>query len=601
MPGFIAIRSVSGPVPHEVYSRMIDAGRHRGEPRAWRDRDVVLVAFDSIRGSGLAIAEDLVVVADARLDDRATLDATLGASSSDAERLARAYRRWGRACLTHVLGDVAMAVWDRRRRELIVVRDPTAGKPALLARNRHRTAAASSMAILCADPSADRTIDEAWVASYLAGWPGFARATGFRGMERLEPGHSARADDGWTQRRWWSWSFERSHDTVAEAAEQVRSLLIDATRCRADGATRIGVSLSGGLDSTSIAASLRHARPDADIVALCVAFEQRRANEQRLQRLMADRIGADLRWVSLTGASPFGEDPGATFARYGAPPVAPNMFFVERVAEAASGVQVVLDGLDGDGAFAGNWFYLADLLARGRWRALSAEVRAASRVHSVGRRALLREYAVLPFVPAWARRRSPIAAPIDGRFLRRHRLRAAAAPWAPWRMFAAHERRSVSPHVLPAVLEAIDEAWAARGIEVAHPMQDRRIQQLCLGLTRERKVSGGVTKVVLRAAMRDMLPADVVERTAKAEMSGAFDDAVETQGFPQVQAGLAAERANPSPWVLSGARFDRWAGSLEGESSTAFRIAMLALWRAWTQRSTAEIEHVETGSEGGSG
>ncbi|HVL33993.1 MAG TPA: asparagine synthase-related protein, partial [Actinomycetota bacterium] len=487
------------------------------------------------------------------------------------------------------IGDFAFAVWDRKTNLLSVARDATAQKPALLGRARDRVTAGSSMRMLLADPELPREIDDDWVAAYLTGTPGFARATGYRAIERLEPGHSA--DAAWRQTPWWSWSFRRVVEPDDEAyAARLRALLVEATRCRIDGATLPAISLSGGMDSTSVAAAMRLAHPDKEIVAVAVPFDDPRADEQALQQAMAERIGARLRWAPLTSVNPFGSSVEETLRRFGTPPVAPNHFFIDAVATAAEseGADVALDGIDGDGALAGNWNFLSDLLVRGDFRSFRSELRETARQHHVPRGHVMKHYVLAPLIPAWLKRAvgRNVKTPdfIDEDFARRTGLarRLNTAPWAPGRLFPKNERLSVDPGVAPAVLELIDELWALRGIEVAHPFGDRRLVQFCLGLPREQKVRGGMTKIVLRNAVRDVVPSEVVDRAAKAEMGSAFVKGLLTEGKSVVQEGLSSLRANPSPWTNptgAGRLAERY-----GEGHDAFdalRVAFVAEWRGW--------------------
>lgn len=598
MSGFVAIHAHHA-IPRTLTDAMLARGAHRGTARRFDDDGITLVAFDG-RGdtSGLSVGDDLVVAFDGRLANRAALDPMIGVPcATDAIRLTFAWRRWGSKALTKLDGDFAGAVWDRHRKALTIFRDPTAGRHALIARAPGRVAAASSMTILLADEQIDRTADEDWVLAYLTGTPGFATATGYKGITRMQPGHLATAQNTtWRQSAWHSWRIETIKERDDNAyAERFAALLTKAVETRTEGAHRIGVSLSGGLDSTSIAATLRAARPDADLVALAVPFTDPRADERGLQALVARHLGAELHWAPLDGHDPFCGDPIETLERLGAPPIAPNHFFVERVATAGhdAGVEVALDGIDGDGVVGGNWTYLSDLLVTGRWRSLKRETRAMAEVHHVDPKAIRRAYMIDPLIPGGVRRaiararKRPIApaflAPRLHKAAQRARFRKPTRPGA---SFTANERLLLNPGVAPAVLEAIDEAWIAKGIEPAHPFTDRALIAFCLGLPREQKVRAGMTKIVLRNAMRGLLPPEVTERAAKAEMAGSFFAGLSGSVGGPLSKGLALAPSNLSPWVHQHAIE---AMSADGGSVEAFRTAFLAIWRAWADGSMNEL------------
>jgi len=545
MSGFFAIRSERGPVDPHVVDAVVRASAHRGAPAMWTDDCVALVAF----GGGLHVAENEVVVADARVDNL---------EGNTAEILLDA---WRRDRLRSVIGDFAGVVWDRRRKELHVFRDPCAGRAALLGESAAHVSAGSSIPMLLANPAIGREIDGAWVRAYLAGEAGFARATGYAAIQRCEPGSVATARGGrWRQRTYFEFSFARTRepDDAAYGA-RLRELLVEATRVRVAGARRVGVSLSGGLDSTSVAACLREAAPQTERVALSVPFTDPAADERELQKQVADHLGMTLRWAPL-GESPFGDSPVATLQAIGTPPIAPNQFFVDAVVEAGAQerVDVALDGIDGDGLLGGNWFFLADLFATGRAFAFAKELKAAARRHGASRKQMLRAAVFEP--------------------LRRDPMRAG-------RLFATEEKQSMSAGVLPAVVETIDEQWARRGIRAAHPFLDRRVVEFCLGLPREQKVRLGLTKVALRNGANALLPAKVTARAEKAELGSSLLSAIGGQSFHMVETGLDLALSNPFPWVEP-ERVAQLAEQFrrDREGIGAFRVAYVAFWRDWLHR-----------------
>jgi asparagine synthase (glutamine-hydrolysing) len=342
------------------------------------------------------------------------------------------------------------------------------------------------------------------------------------------------------------------------------------------------------LDSTSVAASLRAVRPDARIVALAVPFHDARADERALQAMVAEHVGAELRWAPLDGQDAFCGDPVELLNKLGTPPVAPNHYFVERVAAAGqdAGIDIALDGIDGDGVVGGNWNYLSDLFMRGRWRSLTRERDALSRVYGVAPQAANKWYIAQPLVPAAIRHGLAVLRRRTSGFeflqpqLRPAARRASyAAPWRPGLSFAANERSMLDNGAAPAVLEAIDETWLARGITPAHPFTDRRLIAYCLGLPREQKVRLGMTKVVLRNAMRGSLPPEVTERAVKAALGTSFFAGLSGTGQVPLRKGLSLALSNMDAWVLPEAIASMRDMPLAGPEP--FRTAFLAIWRSW--------------------
>lgn len=585
MSGFLA---VEGRRDEDVLARLTDAFSYRGAPRTWRDDRVVLVAFER-RGIGLAVTDDLVVALDGRLDERATLDAQLGPSVTDAERIARAWRRWGIAGLERCIGDFAGAIYERGSRRLVVVRDAVGARPAFVARSDGRLLAGSGVAALFADRSVDRTRDELWLATFLEGARAPDEATPYQAIRRVGPGALAEARDGeWVMRSWFSWRIEAVRErTHAAYADRLRSALDEAVRCRLPEGGRLGIALSGGLDSTSIAATARALDVDADITALAIPFTDPRGDERALQQLVAQRLGLRLRWVPLDGASPFAGEGEPWHEIIGGPPVSPNLFQLSAVADLAAreGLMTVLDGVDGDAILGGHLSFLSDLMARGRvarwWRELSAVASRGGR----SRRALLRT-SLRGLLP---RRRSKVTV-LEPAFVHRAGFRLTREPWRPGREM--HERALRNVVARAHSLEELDEVFARRGLEVSHPFLDRRVVELALGMPWHEIVSDGVTKRVLRRAMAERLPEEILARRGKANLSGPLIEALTAAVSSGSEGGIRL-RTSKMAGVVRREVLDQASVSPVGrDGATLYRLVSAGLWLAG-----ARAEPVALGNE----
>src|SRR5947209_7826906 len=124
------------------------------------------------------------------------------------------------------------------------------------------------------------------------------------------PGHVATATSGgWSQTPRADWHVPVLRDRRPGAyAEHFRNLFDQAVRCRVDSATEVGVSLSGGLDSTSVIATAAATAPEVRRTALCLGLEEPAGDERELQRLVASRTQSAISWVKVNGDGPFGAD-----------------------------------------------------------------------------------------------------------------------------------------------------------------------------------------------------------------------------------------------------------------------------------------------------
>ena len=532
----------------------------RGDPDLRADRPGRMLCIEP--GPGLA------VTASVRLDDRTALCNLLGipagqrAELPDSALLLRAYERWGRDCPDHLLGDFAFAVWDARRRTLFLARDPIGTRPLLYSLSADRIVFASDVGAALAAPGVSDALDEAAVAALLAPGPAvLGERTCYQAIRRLPPGHSLTVtEDAVRIDRWW-----RPEDTPAAPvhgddalAESFLELYARAVEDRMGGVGRVGVHLSGGLDSSSIAAlaaraSRRAGRPPP------LAFPWQpppgdgpqpsaEADEHELIESVRRAEGLDVRYCPPDAA-----DLLEYLRRDGAHDlnVHPNEEPVQRAA-ARQGVRIILSGWGGDEGVSFNGHgYEPGLLRRGRlvplWR--FARERSRRPVAAI----LLR--AALPL--AWPAAARNLRDWRDGQ--RRPRGRAFAHP-----AFVRKVRpmppprqprfgvRETQLHLLRQghLAERMD-GWATggarHGIEYAYPLLDRRVLEFALGLPPEQYRRGAGNRWLMRHALRTLLPAEVWRHTDKKDpvRFGAFQAAV-AAALPQVRALLDARSVPPS-------------------------------------------------------
>ena len=198
------------------------------------------------------------LVADLRLDNRDELVERLeireAATLSDATILLAAYERWEDACLEHLVGDYAFAVWDSERRRLLLARDPVGWRPLHYHRGNGFFAFASMPKGLHALPEVPYGPDEDRAAEFLVLLPDISTRSFFLGVERVLPAHTVSVTAStFAMRRYWNPARRtltlRSPDDYAERAREV---LDEAVRCRLRGAQHVAATLSGGLDSAAV-------------------------------------------------------------------------------------------------------------------------------------------------------------------------------------------------------------------------------------------------------------------------------------------------------------------------------------------------------------
>lgn len=514
-------------------------------------------------GEGSAGAESLSAVGRARLDDAEELRAALGlrdtadCKTDDVSTLATALLRWGPEGLRRVRGEFAVAVCGPDG-ALVAARDRFGVVPLFHARApdgavciASTAEAALQLAGLSAAP------DEATVARFVAGLGATSQATAFRHVRRLPAGAAMRVFDGAARVAPW-FTLERPSDadahTVRHAGEAVREALGRAVAARIrdrhpndrhvgdrhvgdrQEGRRVGTMLSGGLDSSAVAALAQVAltRPDdTPLPTLSLTFDDPRLDERRYihATLAAGRYAPTFVRAEDDGPHPSGSRPVSS-------PV-PNTLCCAYglqttrrlyAAAAAAGLDVLLDGHGGDEVISHGHGRLIELAREGRLRTLWRESRGLGRTFNEGPFTLFATLATshgplarLRLGLGLARRRP--AKPTDDALLRAELATHLAGDDKP--STPQHEERDLhlaalrNPMLVDA-FEELDAAAASHGVEPRYPFFDAELVRLCLSLPGSAKLADGWTRRPLREAVADLLPPAVAWRADKTDFTRHF-------------------------------------------------------------------------------
>jgi len=486
----------------------------------------------------------------------------------------------------HLIGAFAYVLWDAGARRLIAVRDPIGVRPLFVHIGPRGVVFASTVPAVLSAPFVPDDLNERRIAQYLARSPGDPASTFYRSVERVRPGHwiCAQADGTVRHGRHWSIHDIPPHAETSDesAIERFREIFTEAVRCRLDD--RTGVMLSGGLDSSSVAAVARQetAHPLQTFSAVFPDVpEEHRAliDETEYVDAMAELPGIDAHRVSMSDVSP-AADLDRIVATLGRPPSILNSYLYRSIHAAAQreGVHVLLDGAEGDDTVSHGYGWLCELAAHDRWDQFATEAFAAAERHNspdAATRAFWRFGA--PYVGAtaetsWlralgrARRagqamnlsaarvlwrsviRPRLPEPIDRAWSQirgdgeastlslvhpdlAHHVAATSAPGAgangsvviPTTDREAHSQTfSRENDIMALILEEVDHLSALSGIEHRRPFCDIRLIEYCVALPGHLKRSNGWDRYVLRRAMRGVLPNAIRWRSDKANLSPSF-------------------------------------------------------------------------------
>ena len=458
---------------------------------------------------------------------------------SDTETIVHAYEQWGDACVERFRGMFAFAIWDAAKERLLLARDRLGIKPLYWALAGNRLVFGSEIkailasGLLPARPN-EAAIPELLSTRYLSG-----TETMFRGIHRLLPGHVLVFEKGTvTTRQWWDVPAGPSEPGAAlsdaDAVAAFRERLEDAVRARLMADVPLGMFLSGGLDSSAIAALMAQ-MIDRPLQTFSVAFEDRAYSELEYARQVARAIGADAHEVVIGADEFFGALPRLVWHEDEpiAHPSSVPLYFVSRLAR--DHVKVVLTGEGSDELLAGYGKYpraLANWRGGAAWalapepfRAFVAGTIVPRLPGRIGRYAA-RSFLAMPRTPeamffdnfaAIGLRRQ--AALLDSRMAARATAESAYGPSRA--CFDAPDGDSTLldrllytdlKTYLVELLMKQDQMSMAASIESRVPFLDHPLVEFAAGLPPRMKLRGFTTKWILREAVKTILPSAILTR-----------------------------------------------------------------------------------------
>jgi asparagine synthase (glutamine-hydrolysing) len=450
---------------------------------------------------------------------------------SDTETIVHLYDEYGAAGFERLEGMFAFALWDVRRTTLWLVRDRLGIKPLYYATDGGELLFASEIKALIAGgirPTFNASVLNEYLANrYVAG-----ERTFFEGVTTVEPGHVVRWSpaEGVQVRRFWS--LPAPGASTAKSFEQeaadLRERLRGAVRRHLMSDVPLGVFLSGGLDSSALAATAAELVPDP-VQTFAVGFNEAEGNELPYARSVAKAIGADHREVVVTPDMFFSALPSLVWHQD--EPMAFSssvpLHFVSALARPH--VKVVLTGEGADELFLGYNRYRVThwnhRLGTPYWAMTPAKLR--SGVRSIVKRlpAQLRRYSERSFLGVEGGSRDLFFdnfAVFPSRW-RSLLLDPAALAQDPYAVGLgcydaaggrALDRMSATDlqTYLVELLMKQDRMSMAASIESRVPFLDDRLVAHVVGLPASLKLRGWTTKAVLRRAVRDLLPAEILTR-----------------------------------------------------------------------------------------
>ena len=574
-------------VPGQI-SQMVEMLAHRGPDGqgTWCDRSVGL-GHRMLRSTPESLLEqlpfvqdNLAITADARIDNRSELipQLDLGDRSpetiTDSEVVLTAYKKWGENCLKELIGDFSFAIWDEGKQQLFCARDHFGVKPFYYyASDSFLVFATEIKAIFCVE-GVPRQLNPLRMGDYLLGMFHDTAMTSYQKILRLPPAHQMIVSaNGVEISAYWSLDPTRVLPPASdeEYASQLREIFKEAVNCRLRSAYPIGSTLSGGLDSSSIACMAQTLLKQKDRLPLhtfsSVFDSMPECDERRYTKPIFEQgefishfVQGDRQTALENIEKMFWHQDEAFFG--------PNWFMNWPLYTEVKkqGVRIILDGCDGDNAVSEGYGRLSELAEAGQWSELVRQSWKLSKIsdlpfwrglwayfyhynleQTVKRYRLLRGtrkfvYRIVNFIPSGRKNEAPMRwdALLNPEFSEAADMLGRYKAWRKTQGHGGlderqrHFRNLVTQGTESFALELLDKMIAAFGVEPRYPFWDKRLIEFCLALPADQKLHDGHTRVVMRRAMAGIVPDEVRWRQGKTDFSANL-----TRSFVENQQALS--------------------------------------------------------------
>lgn len=534
----------------DVFVRMRDVQHHRGpdDGGLFVDANVGLghrrlSIVDVTHGIQPMTFGDLVIVYNGEVYDHNDSREDLAArghtfeNRSDTETILHLYQQYGRDCVEHLRGMFAFAILNKRTRELFIARDRFGVKPLYYVHDSNGNLYfGSEIKTILEAGGIKPEVNFNALPDQFANHGTSGDDTLFAGVKRLMPGHTMTWSDGKLDvREYWDLKYEPKHEPMSDRdyVETWREMFREAVKLRLMADVPLGMFLSGGIDSSAIAAMMSTMVSDP-IKTFSVAFNERDANELEYARLVSRAFGTDHHEITITPEQFFAELPNLVW--HEDEPIgflaSVPLYFVSKLA--AEHVKVVLTGEGADEMLAGYGRYAKTL------KLLEYGEKYESMTPSFLRNAVRGGVATLP---------GGIGGKLSRTFLSRDSDienlffdNFGVFPRAMQKELFARETRerfeSRDPYsrqnswlektdatetldkllyadtktYLHELLMKQDQMSMAASIESRVPFLDHKLAEFSARMPREMKLRGGTTKWILRDAMKGILPTEILDR-----------------------------------------------------------------------------------------
>lgn len=460
-------------------------------------------------------------------------DGVVFRTSSDTEVIPYCYRKYGDRFCEKLNGFFSIALWDSKRQRLVLGRDRLGKKPLYLARTEHGVAFASELQSLTASAGVTRTLDPTGLDAFVSYGYIPHRFAVYKGVEKLAPATTLAIERDGTESSECYWSVAHNPSTLSyeDAKDALSELLTQAVSDRLESDVPLGAFLSGGIDSTTVAA-FASALNSTQLQTFCVGFNERKFDERAPARMVAEWLGTDHNEdvVAVDGAAVLPK----LLRHYGEPyadaSTIPTYFLCAAVRQKMT---VALSGDGGDELFLGYPHYpkfeqrrqLNRLISRLPGSGLLARYtrQRARHLRTLPERILNAALeSTLPIHEAYARTVTTFVSGdkrklYSDAFANALTQRDAVDQYVS-AVYASHAKHSditragitdMQVYMADDILAKVDISSMAASIEVRAPLLDYRVIEFAASLPEHYKYKDGKGKRILRDIAKERLPAEL--------------------------------------------------------------------------------------------
>lgn len=454
-------------------------------------------------------------------------------TETDTEVILRAFATWGDASINRLRGIFAFGLWDAARQRLLLVRDQLGVKPLYYWSDGGDLMFASEVRALLTTELVPRHLDVSGLRSYLAFGSVQEPLTLIRGVRSLLPGHFLTWKNGKTEsHKYWQLPEARAVGTqsigTSSVSSSVAEVLQESVKLQMVSDVPLGAFLSGGIDSTAVAALMQQAAA-RQVRTFAVVFDETEYDEREYSRLAAARIGTRHTELPLTGKTVLHELPRALEA-FDQPSVdGLNTYFVSKVTKEA-GLTVALSGVGGDELFGGydgfskalmlmRWGRRAQRLPLGLRRMMQTLLSVSAENEARRKAVDVLDHKIHPYFVS-----RQLFSGVQARRLLKPDLYCTSTAWPnprfddlveATREFDDINRVSafeLQTYMLSTLLRDTDQMSMAHALEVRVPLLDHKLVELMFTVPGQAKLDSGVPKPLLTNAVRALIPDECIFR-----------------------------------------------------------------------------------------